>query len=70
MRHGFWGRLGDGQECGAGPTEGNTVGASGITSGDGGGHARDEGGAIGLVQTVIHSGGEEHILPTLQGVDE
>jgi hypothetical protein len=69
-RYGFWGRLGNRQERGTSPTEGNTTGAGSITSGDGGSHARDEGSTIGLVQTVVHSGGEERILPTLQGVYE
>jgi hypothetical protein len=69
-RHGFRGRLSNRQERGASPTEGNAAGAGSITGGDGGGHARDEGSAIGLVQTVIHRGGEERILPTLQGMYE
>ena len=65
-----WGRLGDGQECGASPTEGHATGAGRIASSDGRCHARDKGGPIGLMQTVIHGGGEKRILPTVQGVHE
>jgi len=70
VRHGVWGRLGDGEERGAGPTEGNAVGTGRIAGRNGRRHARDEGGTIGLVQTVIHGWGQESILSALQGMHE
>ena len=68
VRHGVWGGLSDRQERRAGPTESNATGASRIASRNGRSHARDESGTIGLVQTVIHGGGQESILSTMQSM--
>src|SRR4029450_4956215 len=65
-----WGRLDDGQKCGASPTEGHATGTGRIASSDGCCHARDKGSSIGLMQMVLHGGGEQRILPTVQGMHE
>src|SRR5262245_58935725 len=62
--------LSDCQECRASPTERNAAGAGRIASRNGCGHARHEWGTVGLVQTVIHGGGQECILATIKGMHE
>src|SRR4029453_9007938 len=68
--HGVWSCFGDRQESRASSAEGNAMGAGRIASPDGGSHARHEGGTIGLVQTVIHGGGQKRILATMQSMHE
>ena len=68
--HGVWSCLGDRQERRASPTESNAAGAGRIASRNGCSHARHEGGTIGLMQTVVHGGGQERILATIEGMHE
>src|SRR3712207_2651959 len=70
VSHSVWGCLGHRQERRTGPAEGHAIGTSRAASRDGRCHARDKGGPIGLVETIIHGGGQKRVLPTVQSVHE